>query len=137
MPDPLRCRRCGSDEVMPRVRVAERGADDMRHDLQVEVQRRPNALLFKRPHRADLTARVCGACGYAELYVDSPGALYTAFLQADSSPAVSAMEELERTREALAESQIRLGELEEKLAFVEQLLERHQPPASLPKGPAV
>jgi hypothetical protein len=132
MPDFLLCRRCGSDEVMPRVRVAERGADDMRHDLQVEIQRRPNALFFKRPHRADLTARVCGACGFAELYVDAPGALYTAYLQADSSPAVSAMEELERTREALADSQIRLGELEEKLAFVEQLLERDRPKKALP-----
>jgi hypothetical protein len=45
------------------------------------------------------------------------------------------MEELERTREALAESQIRLGELEEKLAFVEQLLERDHAPTALPKQP--
>ena len=133
MPDPQLCPRCGSDEVMPRVRVAERGDDNMRYDLQVEVQRRPNAFLFKRPERANLTARVCGACGYAELYVDAPGALYTAYLHADASPAISAMEELERTREALAESQIRLGELEEKLAFVEQLLEQ-KPPKALPKG---
>jgi len=117
------------------VRVAERGDDNMRYDLQVEVQRRPNAMFFKRPERADLTARVCCACGYAELYVDAPGALYAAYLQADSGQAVSAMEELERTREALADSQIRLGELEEKLAFVEQLLERDQPRKALPKGP--
>ena len=135
MPDPLLCPRCSSDEVIPRARVAERGDDNMRYDLQVEVQRRPNAMLFKRPERVDLTARVCCACGYTELYVDAPRALYTAYLQADSSPTVSAMEELERTREALAESQIRLGELEEKLAFVEQLLQRDRPPTALPKGP--
>jgi hypothetical protein len=135
MPDPLHCARCGADEVMPRVRVAERGADDMRHDLQVEIQRRPKAMFFKRPERANLTARVCGACGYTELYVEAPDALYAAFLQADSNPDVSAKEELERTREALAESQIRLGELEEKLAFVEQLLERDRLPKTLPKGP--
>jgi hypothetical protein len=135
MPETLRCSRCSSDDVMPRVRVVERGEDGMRHDLQAEVVRRPNALFFKRPHRADLTARVCGACGFVELYVDAPGALYTAYLQADSNPAVSATEELESTREALAESQIRLGELEEKLAFVEQLLERDRPPKALPKGP--
>jgi hypothetical protein len=135
MSQPLVCSRCGSDEVIPRVRVAERGDDNMRYDLQVEIQRRPNAMFFKRPERADLTARVCCACGYAELYVDAPGALYTAYLQADAGPAVSAMEELERTREALADSQIRLGELEEKLAFVEQLLERDQARKALPKGP--
>jgi ribosomal protein S27AE len=135
MANRLLCPRCSSGEVIPRVRVAERGDDNLRYDLQVEVQRRPNAVLFKRPERADLTARVCGACGYTELYVDAPRALYTAYLQADSSPTVSAMEELDRTREALAESQIRLGELEEKLAFVEQLLERDRPPTALPKGP--
>ena len=78
---------------------------------------------------------MCGACGYTALYVDAPRALYADYLQADSSPTVSAMEELERTREALAESQVRLGELEEKLAFVEQLLERDRPPTALPKGP--
>jgi hypothetical protein len=133
MPEPLLCSRCGSDEVMPRVRVVERGDDGMRHDVQAEVLRRPNALLFKRPERVNLTARVCSACGYTELYADTPAALYKAYLQADANPAVSAVEELERTREALAESQIRLGELEEKLAFVEQLLERDRPRPALPK----
>ena len=127
MPDTLLCTKCGSDSVIPRVRVIERGDDGQRHDLQVEVQRRPNALIFKRPERVNLSARVCSACGHAELYADSPGALYTAYMQADAGPAASALEELERTREALADSQIRLRELEEKLVFVEQILERENP----------
>ena len=135
MPDPLLCPRCGSDEVMPRVRVVERAEDGLRHDLQAEVVRRPNALLFKRPERVNLTARVCGACGFTELYVDAPTALYRAYLEADANPAVSALEELERTREALADSQMRLGELEEKLAFVEQLIGKNQQLPALPKGP--
>jgi hypothetical protein len=134
VPEPLICHRCNSDEVIPRVRVAERGDDNIRYDLQVEVQRRPNAILFKRPERVDLTARVCCACGYTELYADAPRALYTAYYQADATPTVSAMEELERTREALAESQIRLRELEEKLSFVEQLLEQDRKPLAPPKG---
>ena len=134
MPDPLLCSRCGSDEIMPGVRVVERAEDGLRHDLQLEVVRRPNALLFKRPERVNLSARVCSACGYTELYADAPGALYRAFLQADANPALSAMEELERTREALEESQTRLGELEEKLAFVEQLIAQNPPPPALPRG---
>ncbi len=56
MPDPLLCPQCGSDEVMPRVRIADRGESNARYDLQVEVQRRPNALLFKRPEHANLRA---------------------------------------------------------------------------------
>ncbi|HTK46994.1 MAG TPA: hypothetical protein VL328_03325 [Gemmatimonadaceae bacterium] len=134
MPVPLVCPRCGSDEVIPRVRVVERGDDGMRHEVQAEVLRRPNALIFKRPERVDLTAKVCSACGYVELYVESPGALFRAHLEADANPAVSAGEELERTREALADSQMRLAELEEKLAFLEQLIEGKQSLGALPPG---
>ena len=130
MPDPLLCTRCGSDAVIPRVRVIDRGDSNTRQDLEVEVQRRPNAVLFKRPERTTLSAQVCAACGHVELYAESPRALYAAYLQADASPNVTALEELERTREALAESQIKLHELEQKLAFVEQLVEqRHSVPA--------
>ena len=51
-----------------------------------------------------------------------------------TSPAdVKAM--VERTREALADSQIQLHELEEKMAFLEKLLDRKEPPKSLPKAP--
>lgn len=134
MPEPLTCVRCGSDEMIPRLRVAERGDGNGRYDLQVEVQRRPNAVLFKRPERSNLFARVCAACGHVELYADAPRALYAAYTQADASPVDSMAEELERTREALADSHIRLHELEEKLSFVEQLMKGKQPPASLPKG---
>jgi hypothetical protein len=140
MPDLLRCSRCGSDAIIPHVRVLDRDEGGTHRDLQVEVQRRPNALLFKRPERSKISAQVCGACGYAELYAETPRALHEAYLHADTSPAVSALEELDRTREALADSQLRLQELEEKLAFVEQLLEPPRtngtPPkhARLPRG---
>jgi hypothetical protein len=108
--------------VIPRVRIVERAEDGVRKDLQLEVQRRPNAMLFKRPERTTLSARLCPACGYTELYADAPDVLYNAFLQADTGPAASPLEELERTREALADSQIKLRELEDKLRFVEQLV---------------
>ena len=135
MPDPLLCTRCGADAVIPRVRVVERDEGGTRKDVELEVQRRPNAMLFKRPERSKVSAQVCGACGHAELYVEAPRALYAAYVQADASPTVSALEELERTREALADSQIRLHELEEKLAFVERLLEPPPSDAALPKKP--
>lgn len=133
MPDPLVCSRCGSDGVIPRLRVIDRGDDNARYDLQVEVQRRPNARFFKRPERSTLSAQVCGACGHTEFFTDAPRALYAAYRQADASP-ISALEELERTREALADSQTRLEELEEKLTFVEQLLEGKPAHEALPKG---
>lgn len=132
MPDPLLCTHCGSDAVIPRVRVVERDEGGTRQDVEVEVQRRPNAVFFKRPERSRLSAQVCSACGHVELFADAPRALYAAYLQADASPNVSALEELESTREALADSQIRLHELEEKLAFVEKLMEQRQSDPALP-----
>lgn len=104
MPDPLACTRCGADAIIPRVRVLDRDEGGAHRDLQAEVQRRPNAMLFKRPERSTISAQVCGACGHAELYVEAPRALYAAYIQADASPTVSALEELDRTREALADS---------------------------------
>ena len=135
MADPLLCTRCGSESVIPRLRVVERAEDGSRHDVQLEVQRRPNAMFFKRPERSTLLARVCGDCGHVEVYADAPRALYAAWLEAESNPTVSAVEELEQTREALADSQIRLQELEEKLALVEELLERRHSAPELTKGP--
>jgi hypothetical protein len=120
--------------VIPRVRVAARG-DGGYYDLQAEVQRRPNAKLFKGAERSAVFAQMCGECGHLEFFADMPRALYAVYQQADSSAAVSELEELERTRDALADSQIQLHELEEKLAFLEQLLERKDAPKSLPKGP--
>lgn len=128
------CTRCGSSEVVPRVRVVERGDGNMLHDLQVEVYRRPNARLFKGAEYSKLFAQLCGACGHVELYADMPRAIYAVYTQVDPQAGVSVSEELERTREALADSQLQLHQLEEKLAFLEQLLERKEPPRSLPPG---
>jgi ribosomal protein S27AE len=130
MAERVTCSRCGSDEIIPRARVIDRGDGNGRYDLQVEVQRRPNAMLFKRAEHSNVFAQVCGGCGNVELTADMPRALYAAYLQADESPAASAAEELERTREALADSQLQLHELESKLAFLEKLLERKQPPST-------
>ena len=132
MADALACSRCGSAEIIPRVRVTDRDGD-MRYDLQLEIQRRPNALLFKRAERSNLVARVCATCGYAELYAEAPGQLYSAYLQADMGASVSAVEELQATREALFDAHVRLDELEEKLSFVESLLENQAAHRALPK----
>jgi formate dehydrogenase assembly factor FdhD len=133
MVDRAHCSRCGSDEIVSRARVIDRGDGNTRYELQVEVRRRPNALLFKGAERSNISAQLCAACGHVELFAEMPRALYAAYVQADANHAFSALEELEQTREALADSQIQLHELEERLAFLEKLLERKEPPTALPK----
>lgn len=126
------CNRCGSADIIPRARVADRDGGGW-YDLQIEVRRRPNALIFKGAQRSSVVAQVCGACGYVELFVETPGTIYDAYVRADAGPDVSAAEELERTREALADSQIQLHDLEKKLEFLETLLAGREPSKALPE----
>lgn len=74
-----KCPKCGSSEVVPSVRVLDRGDGNWTSDLQVAVDAKPDALLFKGRQKSSLTARVCSACGYAELYATDPQALLAAY----------------------------------------------------------
>ena len=124
MTKPLLCGHCGSDEVIPRVRVVDRGEGNGTYDLQVEVQLRPEAKIFKQAKRSNLYATMCGRCGFTELFADLPRTLYEAAVQVAGSTTVSEPQELARTKEALADSQIQLHEMEKRLAFLEDLLGR-------------
>lgn len=69
---PLVCCKCGSPEVIPEVHILDRGDANWRHDLEVEVYEKPNALFFRGAQPGTLSASICGRCGYAELYVSNP-----------------------------------------------------------------
>ena len=64
--------------MIPDVRVRDFGHYNSTTALSVEVDENPEALLFKETFEAALSARVCGDCGYAELYVANPRELYAA-----------------------------------------------------------
>ncbi|HVK09857.1 MAG TPA: hypothetical protein VM597_13865 [Gemmataceae bacterium] len=73
------CPRCGSDKVIPDLPLA---VDVHTADgpgggsADVRLEGRPQAWIFKDPAYGGLTARVCGACGHAELYARNFRALY-------------------------------------------------------------
>lgn len=48
-------------------------------ELALMVHENPDATFFKETFYCGLTARVCGACGYAELYAEQPADLYAAY----------------------------------------------------------
>jgi predicted nucleic-acid-binding Zn-ribbon protein len=77
----LNCVNCGSEKVIPDVQVQDQGqsSDGM---LRARVDEYPHALLFKGTVFGYLKARICGECGYAEFYVDSPKELYETYLRA-------------------------------------------------------
>ena len=72
-----RCAKCQSEKVAPNVRIMDRGhySGDA-GDLSVVTYEDPDALLFKGTKRTALYARICGDCGYTELYVENPREVY-------------------------------------------------------------
>jgi hypothetical protein len=69
-----RCAKCGSSDVIPNVYV-HGNADN----LNVVMDEKPDAWLFKGEVRSRLQAWVCGACGFTELYAQDPAALLAAY----------------------------------------------------------
>jgi len=76
------CSKCGSDKVVPRARVIDRGDHHSESgNVRVGVARKPQALMFKGLERTDIWARVCGECGYTELFVEDARSIYQAYLE--------------------------------------------------------
>jgi hypothetical protein len=47
--------------------------------LTLVVYENPDALLFKGSNEGTLQARVCGECGYLELFLENPSELYETY----------------------------------------------------------
>jgi hypothetical protein len=48
-------------------------------DLTAVIHENPEALVFKYSHHRALHARICGDCGYTELFVENPKEFYDAY----------------------------------------------------------
>jgi predicted nucleic-acid-binding Zn-ribbon protein len=82
----IQCSKCNSKEVMPRVRIMDRGhfSGDA-GNLTAVTYDDPRACVFEGAHKAALFARVCAACGFTELYLDNARELYDAYLKGENS----------------------------------------------------
>jgi predicted nucleic-acid-binding Zn-ribbon protein len=78
----MTCAKCGSTKIIPHARVIDRGdySTDV-GNVRLAVARNPQALVFKGLERVDSYARVCGECGFAELFVEDADSLYEAYVQ--------------------------------------------------------
>jgi predicted nucleic-acid-binding Zn-ribbon protein len=70
------CIKCGSDKIISKAGIT--GVGDGGH-LTVLVDEKPDAFIFKQRMRSDISAKVCGNCGFMELYADDPKLLYSAY----------------------------------------------------------
>lgn len=60
---------------MPNVRVIDRGGSEIRDGLEAQVLETP----LKGGQAGTLTAWICGACGYTEIYAANPNELFAAY----------------------------------------------------------
>ena len=75
-----RCLKCGSDAMVPGVRVIDRGESNATRPQSVGLETKPDALLFKGEVRVETTAVVCGDCGFVEVYAADPYKLWDAHI---------------------------------------------------------
>jgi hypothetical protein len=76
----LKCRQCGSARIIPEVFVMDR-QEGPPAPLTVRVHGDPQAWIFKDTLYGNLSARICGDCGYTELWVKNPNELYEKYRQ--------------------------------------------------------
>ena len=75
-----RCLKCGSDAMVPDVRLIDRGESDMRKPAEVGLATKPDAILFKGEVRVGTAAQVCGDCGFVEVYATEPHKIWDAHI---------------------------------------------------------
>ena len=63
-----KCLNCGSEEILPDVRVLDRGDGNSSNALTLETFEGPKALVFKGTRQAEVKARVCKNCGFVMLF---------------------------------------------------------------------
>ena len=79
----MKCPRCGSEKIMHNLWIRDRYDRLQGDDLEVVVESKPNALLFKGTHREALRATVCGECGNVELSVENPKGLWETYSKSE------------------------------------------------------
>jgi predicted nucleic-acid-binding Zn-ribbon protein len=82
------CPKCGSSQIIRGARMVDH-EEGYELDLQVEVYEHPEAKIDVDRHARHGVARlnVCGACGYAELFVEGHEKLWAAYRQSRSRTA--------------------------------------------------
>ncbi len=81
----MKCPRCGSEKIMPNLRIRDRYERQFGQDLEVVVEANPGALIFKQAHREALRATVCGECGNVGLSVENPKGLWETYSERANS----------------------------------------------------
>ena len=70
-----KCPKCGGTKIIEDAKVVDRAHHHREEEMKVSTFSNPTALLFKGQHSTNVSAWVCGFCGFMELYADDPSTL--------------------------------------------------------------
>jgi len=73
------CPKCGSTKIVPRAKVLDRGENNWRGELELQVSANPEALIFTGNRNSTLYARVCAGCSNVEFLADDAQGLWDAY----------------------------------------------------------
>jgi hypothetical protein len=74
------CMKCGSTKLIPAVAILDQGQHS-KGVLLTKIEADPNAFFDREPVYSTLQARICGACGYSEIFAPYASKLYDAYVQ--------------------------------------------------------
>ena len=60
----MKCLQCESKNIVKNVRAVDKGHNNYKSDLELQVHENPNALIFKGTYYGVLKANVCVDCGF-------------------------------------------------------------------------
>jgi hypothetical protein len=75
VPTSAKCPHCGSDKIIPNALISDT------QNIKAIVMADPQALIFKGWESTEITARVCGNCGFVQLFAKNPALLYSVYQQ--------------------------------------------------------
>lgn len=70
------CLECGSEKIVPEVKVIDRGHGHSTYNFTVAVDENPDAFIFKQRNYSDVKAKVCADCGFIGFYATDPKLLW-------------------------------------------------------------
>ena len=74
---PTTCARCGSDKIIDNAKVEDHISAGRRAALEVLIGHQEiGGIRGYKPVRFSLKARICGACGFTDMYVSEPAKMW-------------------------------------------------------------
>ena len=82
------CPRCGSSKIIPKVPLLDHygRTGTMSDPAEVQVQGAPDAWVFKETVTGEVSFRICGECGHAQLQVSNFAELYEKYQESRGMP---------------------------------------------------